>query len=191
MRPLSEAAGEPLPAALLRRPAPVGDEDRRDFLLILEHVLAERAGKGGALPDLLGLERRALDALAERYLPSAILPDRDVERAEPPQEQASLAELIRWRGVAVAPESLWLAEIIARRAMEGRHLWEDLGLPSRAALGALMARRFPRLVALNAQGMRWKKFFYRQICSEAAFSLCLAPSCDECAERAECFPTNA
>lgn len=75
--------------------------------------------------------------------------------------------------------------------METRHLWEDLGLPSRPALTALMGRHFPRAVALNDRNMRWKKFFYRQICADAAFSLCLSPSCDDCPERRDCFAPDA
>lgn len=172
---------------------PVSDaacEDRVDFACLLIQALAERAAGKGALPDLLGLGRGDLAALAARYFPAVALPDLELERGPVPADQASVAMLIRWRGRPASAEAAWLADIIARRAMERRHLWEDLGLPSRPALGALMARHFPALVAANSQGMRWKKFFYRQICSEAAFALCLSPSCDDCPERADCFPPS-
>lgn len=165
-----------------------GAGDRADFACVMVQALAERAEGRGALPDLLGLQRADLAGLVARHFPGTRLPDLEVERGPVGKDQESLELLIRWRGRPAGEESLWLAKIIARRAMERRHLWEDLGLPSRAALGALMARHFPALVAANSQGMRWKKFFYRQICSDTAFALCLSPSCDDCLERADCFP---
>lgn len=178
------AAAEPRIASVEEGPTLA---DRIDLAWMLSIALVERAQGKGALPDLLGLERTALNALAERYFPRSELPDRDVERAEPPADQAALSLLMRWRGGGRAPESLWFADILARRAQETRHLWEDAGLPTRAALNELMTRRFPRLKAANSQNMRWKKFFYRQICSDSDFALCLSPTCDECPEREECF----
>lgn len=177
-------------------PAPLADgedkaafeADRIDLACIIAAALAERSVGEGCLPDRLGLDTLPLRALNRRFFPGIELPDLDAPRTQPLADQKALAMLIRWRGGAVRPESGWFADILARRALCPRHLWEDLGLPNRAALTALIARHFPRLVALNAQNMRWKKFFYRQICSDTGFSLCLSPSCDECEERTECFP---
>ncbi|SKA24667.1 nitrogen fixation protein NifQ [Consotaella salsifontis] len=175
--------------ALLKSPQnQVEGADRVDFAAMLARALAERAEGRGALPDLIGLDRASLNALAKAYFLDADLPDLDCERIEPSADQRSLALLMRWRGAPNSTESLWFADILARRAMEPHHLWEDLGLPERPRLTALMQRRFPRLVALNAANMRWKKFFSRQICADASFSLCLAPSCEECPERSLCFP---
>ena len=39
----------------------------------------------------------------------------------------------------------------------------------------------------NKQDMKWKKFFYRVICAEAAYALCTAPSCGECDDFDHCF----
>jgi len=103
------------------------------------------------------------------------------------QDQRAIATLILMRAQSRTPEALWLSKILARRSLETRHLWEDLGLPSRAALSALIERHLPGLFAANSAKMRWKKFLYRQICSDAAFSLCLSPSCDDCDEKAACF----
>lgn len=80
-----------------------------------------------------------------------------------------------------------VACIMARRAMEADHLWQDMGLPSRAELGALIAEVFPALHARNTRNMRWKKFFYRQLCEREGFVLCAAPSCGACADYAGCF----
>jgi nitrogen fixation protein NifQ len=67
------------------------------------------------------------------------------------------------------------------------HLWEDLGLASRASLSSLMAHWFPALAARNTQHMRWKKFFYKQICEREALPICRAPSCAVCSEQGVCF----
>ena len=66
-------------------------------------------------------------------------------------------------------------------------MWQDLGLGSRDELNALIRRHFPRLHAKNRNNMKWKKFFYRQICADHSFSLCLAPTCAECSDFAACF----
>ncbi|MCR8547457.1 nitrogen fixation protein NifQ [Salipiger sp. P9] len=158
-----------------------------DFSCILDHALHEREAGAGPLTERLGLSGAEIAALRDRWLPRAALPDLDLGAPALPDDQRAIFTLILWRGGSASREARWLAAILARRAMETRHLWEDLGLPSRAALSALIARHLPGLAAANSQNMRWKKFFYRQICSDAAFSLCLSPSCDDCEERAECF----
>lgn len=158
-----------------------------DFSCILDHALSEREEGRGLLTERLGLAGPEIAALRDRWLPCAGLPDLDMPAPITPDDQRAIHTLILWRGGATTREARWLAAIIARRAMEPRHLWEDLGLPSRAALSSMIARHLPGLAAANSQNMRWKKFFYRQICSDAAFSLCLSPSCDACEERAECF----
>ena len=70
--------------------------------------------------------------------------------------------------------------------LEPHHLWQDLGLRSPAELSALMGP-VPRLCALNHTNMRWKRFFYRQICSDPGLAVCLAPTCDDCEEKDLCF----
>lgn len=79
-----------------------------------------------------------------------------------------------------------IAESVALASLGDRHLWEDLGLPSRAALGALMHAHFPSLAAANG-GMRWKKYLYRRLCEREQVLICRSPSCDTCDERAVCF----
>ena len=71
--------------------------------------------------------------------------------------------------------------------MRDDHLWQDLGLFSRAELGRLLARHFPALHAGNVNNMRWKKYFYRRICDLEGFSLCAAPHCSVCKDFASCF----
>lgn len=158
-----------------------------DFRYILEHALREREAGLGLLTERLGLSGAELAALRDRWAPQMDLPDLDQPLPERTEDQHAIFTLILWRGNASTAEARWLAAILARRSMESRHLWEDLGLPSRPDLSAMIARQLPRLAEANNQNMRWKKFFYRQICADSAFSLCLTPSCEDCDERASCF----
>lgn len=81
-----------------------------------------------------------------------------------------------------------LATFIARTSCLGEnHLWQDMGLPSRAALSALMLENFPALVAKNIGDMKWKKFFYRQLCERADIMICKSPNCSVCVDYDQCF----
>ncbi len=162
---------------------------------ILAHALREQAAGLGPATALLGLSGAEVAALAARWLPGADLTGIDPSDATRPApvrdvEQQAIERLVLWRAAGAGPEVRWLAAILARRSMESRHLWEDLGLPARPALTQMIARFLPGLAAANARNMRWKKFFARQICSDAAFALCPAPICDACDERQSCFTTD-
>lgn len=80
-----------------------------------------------------------------------------------------------------------VAWLIACASLGDQHLWQDLGLPSRDTLSALMARWFPALKALNVGDMKWKKFFYRQLCLKEEILICKSPTCDDCGDRGACF----
>ncbi|HXW65014.1 MAG TPA: nitrogen fixation protein NifQ [Burkholderiaceae bacterium] len=82
-----------------------------------------------------------------------------------------------------------MARWLAFSCMGENHLWEDLGLPERPALTSLIGECFPRLRQLNSQNMRWKKFFYKQLCNREQVFACRAPTCDQCCEFALCFET--
>ncbi|MBB93972.1 MAG: nitrogen fixation protein NifQ [Rhodobacteraceae bacterium] len=158
-----------------------------DFCCILDHALAERDAGLGLLTERLGLSGADIAGLRDRWVPGATLPDLDLPAPPVPDDQRAIFTLVLWKGGAATDEARWLAAILARRSMEPHHLWQDMGLPDRSALSGLIRRHLPGLAAANVQNMRWKKFFYRQICSDAAFSLCLSPTCDACDERDDCF----
>lgn len=158
-----------------------------DFACIVDHALSETARGQGPLTERLGLGRASLSALSDIWLDGALDLGRALPEPRPTPEEDAIALLLLWRGGASSLESQWLARIIARRAQEPHHLWEDLGLPDRKALGALISRHFPRIAAANSRNMRWKKFFYRQICADQDFGLCLSPTCEACEEYADCF----
>lgn len=182
----------PSPDPSPRSPAPIIQPDAEPFRCILAHGLREHQAGQGPLTDVLGLSGAELAALRDRWLPGV-----DLATAYPAStvrpasayglNQQSIETLILWRAGVATPEARWLAAILARRSMESHHLWQDLGLPARPALSQMIARFLPGLARANTTNMRWKKFFARQICADAAFSLCPSPSCDACDERTACF----
>lgn len=96
-------------------------------------------------------------------------------------------ELDNWLRGHVVPGIPEMPTLIATASMGFNHLWEDLGLDSRAQLRELMTACFPELVLMNDLNLRWKKFFYRQLCAAGGNYLCRAPSCHVCYERAQCM----
>lgn len=80
-----------------------------------------------------------------------------------------------------------VAWLLACACLGDRHLWQDMGLPSRDALSALIAHWFPSLKALNAGDMKWKKFLYRQLCLREQVLICKSPSCADCGDHPQCF----
>lgn len=97
-------------------------------------------------------------------------------------------QLAQWLAQSQVPEAAPMHELIATASMGFDHLWQDLGLDSRAELRDLMTDCFPELVRLNHQNMRWKKFFYRQQCLQSLGEIvCRSPSCNECCEWNICF----
>jgi nitrogen fixation protein NifQ len=81
----------------------------------------------------------------------------------------------------------WVADAIAAGCAGDNHLWQDLGLASRAELSAIMQSFFGPLAAKNSGDMKWKKFFYLQLCEQAEIRACRAPSCAVCCDYARCF----
>jgi nitrogen fixation protein NifQ len=80
-----------------------------------------------------------------------------------------------------------VAHLVATACMGGDHLWQDLGLPGRGALSELLAMHFPVLAAKNTGDMKWKKFFYKQLCEREGINACKSPSCAACCDYAKCF----
>lgn len=80
-----------------------------------------------------------------------------------------------------------VAHLVATACMGGDHLWQDLGLPGRKALSTLLSRHFPTLAAKNSGDMKWKKFFYKQLCEREGINACRSPSCAACSDYDKCF----
>jgi nitrogen fixation protein NifQ len=84
-------------------------------------------------------------------------------------------------------ETRELAVFIAKACMGDNHLWQDMNLPNRKVLSELMQMRFPTLAARNTGDMKWKKFFYKQLCERAELFICKSPSCGVCIDYDRCF----
>jgi len=80
-----------------------------------------------------------------------------------------------------------IAHLVATACMGTDHLWQDLGLPDRRALSTLLSGHFPALAAKNTGDMKWKKFFYKQLCDREGINACRAPSCAVCNDYHKCF----
>ncbi len=146
--------------------------------------------EGGDLAQAIGLRRAELDALAQRW-PLRPAPSRAAARASErvvfDDEAEQLLQLLQMHRVDDSQESFWLARMMTARAMRPNHLWQDLGLNDRAELNRLMRCVFPTLAARNVANMKWKKFFYRMLCEMEGFTLCTAPSCQQCDDFDRCF----
>ena len=150
--------------------------------------MEEQAGVA-TLTDALGLSGPELARLLAARFPLGALPFALWRDGEPvlEDEETLLRELLQSFRARDDETANWLVAIVARRSMRDDHLWQDLGLFSRAELGRLLARHFPALHAGNVNNMRWKKYFYRRICDLEGFSLCAAPHCSVCKDFSDCF----
>ena len=143
------------------------------------------------ITDGLGLAPASLLTLIETYFPSfrplaEALPA-DASAGTDAIEEPDLRHLLldhRSRGVV---EEEWLAAIVARRSLGANHLWQDLGLFHRRELSALLNRHFHALAVQNVNDMKWKKFFYRQLCARDGMLICKAPNCAICTDFGLCF----
>ncbi|TVR99937.1 MAG: nitrogen fixation protein NifQ [Rhodospirillales bacterium] len=165
---------------------------------VFASALALAGGTGAAaLPRALGLDRQGLIGVAATYFPQVLplmeaLPADAGSASDPGAlEEDDLRRLLldhRSRGVLAEN---WLATIIARRSLGPNHLWQDLGLTHRSELGRLMHRHFAALAACNVHDMKWKKFFYRQLCERDGVLICKAPNCTVCDDVHHCFAPEA
>jgi len=168
----------------------VNDPFDRHVIACIFAIAAREAASGGTLCSGLGMSGPDLRSVIEETFPtmlSMLIPmglDGDVACME---DERCVRELLRrFRSRAGAVNTL-LTTLIARRAGRPNHLWQDLGLANRGELSSLMMRHFAPLARRNTQDMKWKKFFYRMICREDGFSLCVAPTCSECKDFETCF----
>ena len=161
------------------------------------HVLASVIAKAMAeasrpLTEALGLERPALGRLLETAFPGTLGIDDLVaadatagaDAIEEPDFRALLLE-----GAPRKDDEItgWLAHMVTRRSMAPEHLWHSLGLRNRQELSDMLHRHFPALAARNVRGMRWKKFFYREMCQAEGVYVCKSPTCDIGPDFDDCF----
>jgi nitrogen fixation protein NifQ len=161
-------------------------------------MIASRCHGGGALAPWLGLEPAAFRCLLDHLFPgSGSLPlpgmagsprsEGDPRYAERADERDELVRLMLMHRAGEDPSEVWMAHVVADGCMAADHLWQDLGLPARGELTALMRRNFPTLAARNLMDMKWKRFLYKQLCEAEGIYTCRAPSCQVCTDYHACF----
>lgn len=138
-----------------------------------------------------GLEQHELQSLKEGYFPNApftfvqnVITQQSANRAD--EFDDLLALLLEHRSFE-NNETRWLAHAVATASMAENHLWEDMGLINRMHLSKLLAQYFTRLASRNTDDMKWKKFFYLELCKREGLSICRAPSCGVCKDYQHCF----
>ncbi len=112
---------------------------------VLASILAAAVMDGGPIAERAGLAEQDLNKLLAKCFPSA-----EVRAVAwiPRSDTIGDDETIMVRDLLLAQRSSggevgrWLAAMVARRAMEPNHLWEDLGLRERAELSRLLTRHF-------------------------------------------------
>ena len=171
-----------------------GDADIDDDLGFDRHVLASilavAAMENGPVAERAGLAADDLVSLMTHWFPVACgmgvawRCDDDVAEDD---EIAMVRDLLLAHHSSEGDTGRFLAAMIARRAMEPNHLWEDLGLRDRSELTRLLARHFAPLAARNTGNMRWKRFFYRALCESDGFVMCTTPVCTDCGDFELCF----
>ncbi len=158
---------------------------------VLACMIASWQTGGGAMPDWLGLSRAAFQCLLDHHFPGTPA-GRFRPRGRPfaPERQPEVEELARLMLIDKAgdsPSEVWMAHVVAAGCAASDHLWQDLGLWSRADLSALMRRNFPPLAARNVRDMKWKRFLYKQLCEAEGVYTCRVPSCELCSDYHVCF----
>jgi nitrogen fixation protein NifQ len=164
----------------------------------------QRQGRG-CLPYFLGLNADDFALVAQRFFAHtrmralAYTEDCEVMQRGALRQQlldirtdewSDLRALLRLHRSGKDVAELYLADILAAGCLGADHLWRDLGLNTRAELGELIRHNFPTLAALNTKDMKWKKFFYKQLCEQQGAYVCRSPSCEQCAVYEDCFGTE-
>ncbi len=166
--------------------------DPADTLTQVFAGMLQTASKNGVSPrQAMGMHEDSFSALLERYFPAAsnalAADDSSCCTALRDQEIGDLVDLLLDHGGSSAIETEWVAYAVAVGCMGENHLYQDMGFSDRQILSDLLERHFPALYAKNVGNMKWKKFFYKQLCDRAQVNLCKAPSCQVCIDFDKCF----
>ena len=157
---------------------------------VLASIMAAAAMHGGAVAARAGLNSQDLSALLAEHFPNALIFlsswCKGAEAVED-DEVGMVRDLLLGNCSTSGDVGRWLAAMVARRAVEPNHLWEDLGLRDRSELSRLLMRHFAPLASRNTRNMRWKRFFYRMLCEDDGFVMCTTPVCTQCNDFELCF----
>jgi len=178
-------------AALLNGAAAPSDMMVRAYA----RVIADRCQpQTPAFIPRLGLNKPMFGALLATYFPYLEAPGEWLAAQNLPiaregvlEEFDDLLQLLLEHCDSSDETHRWAAHLVASACMGDNHLWQDIGLPDRKALSHLLQTHFPALAAKNTGDMKWKKFFYKQLCERADIFICKSPSCKVCSDYDNCF----
>jgi nitrogen fixation protein NifQ len=180
---------------LLARAENSGDELTRAFAAVIQAV-----SKGNIQPPNLGLglSISKFTALLETYFPGSsgevcgedFLARYAVSVSPMESEFADMVELLLEHKSFDDESNVWLAHAIASGCMGSDHLYHDMGLPDRRTLSGLLEQYFTTLFQKNIHNMKWKKFFYKQLCDRAEVIMCPARNCQSCIDYKNCFSSE-
>lgn len=144
-----------------------------------------------AMPDFIGLTETDFHAMMAYCFPD--FDSEEIIRHNEPvdalrfDEMEDLRQLLKNNTSGHSLTELWMVDIVIAGSLGSDHLWQDLGLWSRADLSKLMLDNFAPLAKRNVKNMKWKKFLYKQLCETEGIYTCRAPSCEVCADYNNCF----
>lgn len=169
----------------------IGEQGERLLSRMLARMLASQQCGLGAMPRWLGLSHKGFRELLRCHLPHLTVDEFSnySEMLDPARydEHQDLRELFLSHRTATVADAPALAGILTAGCMGGDHLWQDMGFWSRQDLSAFIGHAFAPLAAKNVHDMKWKKFFYKQLCNQEGVYTCRAPSCQVCVDYRECF----
>lgn len=158
---------------------------------LLAKMLASQQCGFGVMPRWLGLSHKLFATMLASYLPAAELDSfehlRDMLDPERFDEHEDLRALFNSHQTEGNDDAVVMADILTAGCMGGDHLWQDMGFWSRKDLSAFIYHAFTPLAEKNVYDMKWKKFFYKQLCNQEGVYTCRAPSCQVCNDYQECF----
>ena len=171
------------------------DSPENDLVQAYASVIGEHScPENEVFVPALGLNMPAFRGLLAVYFPRFIAPQPWLEDQQselpdegPLQEFPDLVKLLVENMAIHDEHHRCVAHLVATACMGNDHLWQDLGLPNRGALSKLLYSHFPKLASKNTGEMKWKKFFYKQLCEKEDIRVCKAPSCAVCDDYAKCF----
>lgn len=140
-----------------------------------------------ATPLIRGLGPMEFQRLMKSCFPGMRLENGEAAPMDGVDEFDDLVAILSESRVTESEALRWLCHAVATASLGNNHLWQDMGLPSRAVLSNLMDTCFPGLAARNVGDMKWKKFFYRQLCERAGIMICKSPNCGVCTDYHHCF----
>lgn len=185
---------DPLYSALMKSSASsvISEPDRQMFAGLLTVASQER----WPFDTALGLDQDSLATLLATCFPDFDLTQltshhTDVSAPETNNQVLDiLLSHVPTNNGGDIPISSWLAHIIAARASHSGHLWTSMGFIERPELTAAIRRHLPTLATANNQGMRWKRYLFKQVCDMNGKTMCKSPNCGDCSDYAYCFATE-